>query len=201
MTAQNKKEEHKKVEQTLGVKDDSQVVLDNRGLYKIGEKWWVKIERINVRQMIAAWGVISQAFVNVQGMTLNWNDAGTWMTLFLTALPHFPGKFYQFIMTVCELQNVSNKTDKEFFGEERDLYAQYIRRNLTPEEIIDIIQVIHNQEKDRFGELVKKVRPLLEPMIKMWQAEQKKTQKEQAEQAMKDLKNLKDLGTGPKSST
>jgi len=201
MTAQNKKEEHKKVEETLGVKDDSQVVLDGRGFYKIGDQWWVKIARINVRQMISAWGVIAQAFVNVQGMKLDFDQAGTWITLFLTALPHFPGKFYQFIMTLCELQNVTEESDEVFFGKERDNFAKYIRRNLQTEEIIDIIQVTYDQEKDRFVELIKKARPLLEPMMKMWQAEQEKTQAEQAEKAMKDLKLMKDLATGPKSST
>jgi len=190
MTA--KEQKNKNMEKTLGVKDDGDVILDRRGLYKLGNRWWVKIARINVRQMIAGWGVISQAFINVQGMKLDWNSAGTWGMLFLTALPHFPGKFYQFIMMVCELQNTTDKKDADFYTEERDAYADYIRKNLTTEELLDIIQVVYDQEKDRFGDLVKKVRPLLEPMIKMWQAEQEKSQKEMAEKAMKDI-----IGKGP----
>ena len=193
MTA--KQENNKKMEATLGVKDDGDVILDRRGLYKLGDRWWVKIARINVRQMIAGWGVISQAFVNVQGLNLDWNNAGTWGMLFLTALPHFPGKFYQFIMMVCELQNTTDKKDADFYAEERDAYADYIRRNLKTEELLDIIQVVYDQEKDRFGDLVKKVRPLLEPMIKMWQAEQEQNQKNQMEKALKDLTTGKDPST------
>ena len=191
----NMEKEHKKAEETLGVKDDGQAVLDTRGLYKIGGKWWVKIARINVRQMIAAWGVISQAFINVQGLNLDWDNAGTWGMLFLTALPTVPGKFYQFLMSVCELQNTSDQDEVDFYKAERDNYANYIRRDLTPEEIIDIINVIYSQEKDRFSDLVKKVRPLLEPMIKLWQAEQKKNQEKQIEDLQKELR---DRGTGPK---
>jgi len=193
MTA--KEQKNKNMEKTLGVKDDGDVILDRRGLYKLGNRWWVKIARINVRQMIAGWGVISQAFINVQGMKLDWNSAGTWGMLFLTALPHFPGKFYQFIMMVCELQNTTDKKDADFYTEERDAYADYIRKNLTTEELLDIIQVVYDQEKDRFGDLVKKVRPLLEPMIKMWQAEQEKNQKEQMEKALKDLSTGKEPST------
>jgi len=191
----NMEKEHKKAEETLGVKDDGQAVLDTRGLYKIGGKWWVKIARINVRQMIAAWGVISQAFVNVQGLNLDWDNAGTWGMLFLTALPTVPGKFYQFLMSVCELQNTSDQDEVDFYKAERDNYANYIRRDLTPEEIIDIINVIYSQEKDRFSDLVKKVRPLLEPMIKLWQEEQKKSQEAAIDRLQKELK---DRGTGPK---
>jgi len=194
MTAKQEKN-NKKMEATLGVKDDGDVILDRRGLYKLGDRWWVKIARINVRQMIAGWGVISQAFVNVQGLNLDWNNAGTWGMLFLTALPHFPGKFYQFIMMVCELQNTTDKKDADFYAEERDAYADYIRRNLKTEELLDIIQVVYDQEKDRFGDLVKKVRPLLEPMIKMWQAEQEQNQKNQMEKALKDLTTGKDPST------
>jgi len=198
MTAKNTNnmnDQKKKVEETLGVKDDGQAVLDTRGLYKIGGKWWVKIARINVRQMIAAWGVISQAFVNVQGLNFDWENAGTWGMLFLTALPTVPGKFYQFLMSVCELQNTSDQSDVDFYKAERDNYASYIRRDLTPEEIIDIINIIYSQEKDRFSDLVKKVRPLLEPMIKLWQAEQKKSQEKAIDRLQEELK---DRGTGPK---
>jgi len=195
MTAQNKKEEHKKVEETLGAKDETQVLLDNRGLYKIGDKWFVKISRINVDQMISAWSVIQQAFVKTTDMNLDFTKAGTWTMLFLTALPYVPGKFYQFLMKICQLQNTTEATDKEFFKNERGTYAKYISRELKTEELIDIIQVVYDQEKDRFGELLKKVQPLLEPMMKMW----KKDQEDQKTEAKEKLENL--ISTGQKPST
>ena len=168
--------------------DDAQAILDYRGYYKVG-KWWVKIRRINVREMIAGWGVISQAFTQVQGLDFNWKEVGTWTMLFLVALPTVPGKFYQFLQQVMELQNTSDLKDKEFFEKETPKFSDYVRKELKSEELIDVIQVIYNQEKDRFGELARQVDFFIKPLMEMMKAEKKK----QAE----DLK----ANIGPKPST
>ena len=176
--------------------DDHQVIVDDRGFYKIGN-WWVKVRRINVREMIAAWGVISQAFVQVQGYEFDWKQSGTWIMLFLTALPTVPGKFFQFLMQVMELQNTSNGKDEEFFKKEYDKYAKYVRNDLKTEELVDVIKTIYNQEKDRFGELAKQINFFLQPLIDMMMAEKKK----QAEQVKENLKTINSEITGLKPST
>jgi len=179
-----------------GHKDDHQVILDDRGFYKVGN-WWVKIRRINVREMIAAWGVISQAFTQVQGYDFNWKEVGTWVMLFLVALPTVPGKFFQFLQQVMELQNTSHGTDEEFYKKENQKYTDYIRKDLKTEELIDVITIIYNQEKDRFSDLAKQVNFILQPLIDMMMAEKKK----QAEQVKDNLKNLTSEITGQKPST
>jgi len=186
MTAKNNKKQNKKMEQTLGAKtnDDYQVIIDDRGFYKVGN-WFVRIRRINVREMIAAWGVVSQAFQNVQSIQFDWSKASTWISLFLTALPYVPGKFYQFLQQVMELQNDSHQADKEFYGKETDKYNKYIRSELKTEELIDVITVMYNQEKDRFSELAKQADFILGPLIKSMQAEPPKNP-----EAEKILKNI-----------
>lgn len=185
MTAKNKNEgQDKQMDQTMGakIKEDNQVILDDRGFYKVGN-WFVKIRRINVREMIAAWGVISQAFVNVQGVNFDWSKSSTWIMLFLTALPYVPGKFYNFLQQVMELQNDSHLTDKDFFSKETEKYNNYIRKDLMTEELIGVITTIYNQEKDRFGELAKQADFLLGPLIEMMKAENPKPES----QTLKDI--------------
>lgn len=193
MTAKNNQKDNK--EMKPGTREDNQVILDDRGFYKVGN-WWARIRRINVREIIAGWGVISQAFTQVQGLDFNWKDVSTWVMLFLVALPTVPGKFYMFLQQVMELQNSSDLTDEEFFKKESQKYTDYIRKDLTTEELIDVINIIYNQEKERFSDLAKQVDFILQPLINMMMAEKKQQAADQAE------KLLKAAGiTGPKLST
>jgi len=195
MAAQKIKKDNRQMEATLGHKDDHQVIVDDRGFYKVGN-WWAKIRRINVREIIAGWGVISQAFTQVQGLDFNWKDVSTWVMLFLVALPTVPGKFYMFLQQVMELQNDSHLTDEEFYKKETPKYNDYIRKDLKSEELIDVINIIYNQEQERFSDLAKQVDFILKPLINMMMAEKKK----QADQVTKDL--LKAAGIpGQKPST
>lgn len=156
-----------------GHKDDHQVVIDDRGFYKVGN-WWVKVRRINVREMIAAWGVISQAFAQVQGLDFDWKEAQTWVMLFLVALPTAPGKFYNFLQQVMELQNASDLTDEKFYAQETEKYNNYVRKDLKTEELVDVINIVYNQEKERFSDLAKQVDFILKPLINMMMAEKQK---------------------------
>jgi len=165
------KEEVKEIKEVKEVKeeakpinDDYQVVLDDRGLYKVGGKWFVKIRRINVREMISAWGIISSVFGNIQTMGLNLRDPQAWVLMFLTALPVVPGKFYQFLAQVMELQ-YNESLPQEEIKKIRDEYNNYLRKDLKPEELTDVVLIMYNQEKERFGELVKKVNFVLKPLI------------------------------------
>ena len=180
MTEKDKK--NKKMESTLGHKDDRDVVLDNRGYYKVGN-WFVKIRRINVKEVISGWSVISQAFANMQDLNLNWKEGQTWIMLFLVAIPYVPGKFYQFLQQVMELQNTSHLTDGEFYKKENDKYSNYVRKDLKTEELIDVIKIVYNQEKDRFGELAKQVGFILKPLINMVMAEKEKKKKDLLKEA------------------
>ena len=154
-------------------KDDHKVILDDRGFYKVGN-WWIKVRRINVREMIAGWGVLSQAFTQVQGLDFNWRDVSTWIMLFLVALPTVPGKFYQFLQQVMELQNTSDKTEEEFFKKENQKYTDYIRKDLKSEELVDVIKIIYDQEKDRLSDLAKQIDFFIQPLVQMMAAEKKK---------------------------
>ena len=186
-------EENKKVEETLGpveppkveapeaedikkvVSDDYQVILDDRGLYKVGDKWWVKVRRINVQEMIMGWGIISQVFGNVDTMgMIDLKNPKTWMVLFVTAIPVVPGKFYQFMAQIMELQYDESLPQKEL-RKLRDEYNNYLRQDLKTEEILDVLGLIYKQEEKRIDELVKKVQSLFGPIIKMMM---EKTEKE-----------------------
>ena len=96
--------DNKKVKKQKLVNDDHQVVLDDRGFYKVGEEWFVKIRRINVREMISLWGIISSVFGNLTTLGVELNDPRSWLIMFMTALPVVPGKFYQFLAQIMELQ-------------------------------------------------------------------------------------------------
>ena len=176
MAAHNNESENKVNEDK--VIDDNQVILDNRGFLKVGN-WYVKIRRINVREMIAGWGVISQAFTQVKDLDLNWKTSEPWIMLFLVALPVAPGKFYQFLCQVMELQNNSHDLpDEEFFKKETAKYNDYIRKDLATEELIQAINIVYDQEKDRFGELAKQVDFLMKPLLNNLKADSKKIQPE-----------------------
>jgi len=179
--AEEIKEATKKV-----VSDDYQVILDDRGLYKIGDKWYIKIRRINVKEMIMGWGVISSTFGNIQTMGVDLKDPQAWILMFVTAIPVVPGKFYQFLAQIMELQYDESLPQKEL-KILRDEYNNYLRKNLKTEELLDVLSVIYKQEEKRIDELVKKAQGLFEPLIKMMQ---KKAEKE-AEAKKKILENLK----------
>ena len=137
-------------------KDDYQVVLDDRGQYLINEKYYVKIQRLNVRQVIAAWGVIQSVFNYIDKWGLALDKLSTWLILFVNALPLVPNRFYEFMFTIVELQG-----DVKYLIDNQGEFQSYIKSDLTMEELIDIITVIYNQEKDRTGELIKKVGPII----------------------------------------
>ena len=185
MTAKNIKEKEMKTEKQ---NDDYQVILDDRGYYKIKD-WYVKIRRINVREMIAGWGIISQAFTQVQPAGYDWQKAESWIMLFLVALPIVPGKFYNFLQTVMELQNTGELTDKQFYEAEDNKYNSYIRKDLKTEELIDVITIIYNQEKTRLGDLAKQVDFILKPLVKALLTEK--------EQQAKDLQEAQKNGKKP----
>ena len=148
------------------VSDDYQVILDDRGLYKVGDKWWVKVRRINVQEMIMGWGVISQVFGSVSTMGIDLKDPQAWILMFVTAIPVVPGKFYQFMAQIMELQYDETLPQKEI-RIIRDEYNNYLRSDLKTEEILDVLGVIYKQEEKRIDELIKKVQSLFGPMIKM----------------------------------
>lgn len=148
------------------INDDYQVILDNRGFYKVGKKWWIKVRRIKVKEMISAWGIISSVFGNVATMKLDFDKADTWVLLFTSAIPVVPGKFYQFLAQVMELQ-YDESLPQEELKILRNEYNDYLRKDLEVEELIDVVVTIFNQEKDRFGELVKKVKKMFKPLIKL----------------------------------
>ena len=165
-TVKNKTEEDKKKSvEVTSISDDYQVVLDDRGFYKVGGKWWIKIRRIKVKEMISAWGIISSIFGNPATLKLDFDKADTWVLLFTSAIPVVPGKFYSFLAQVMELQ-YDESLPQEELKKLRDEYNDYLRKDLDVEELIDVIVTIYNQEKDRFGELVKKVSKMFKPLIK-----------------------------------
>lgn len=156
---------NKKIEKQEPVNDDYQVVLDNRGFYKVGEQWFVKIRRINVREMISLWGIITSVFGNISNLDIDFNDPKSWVMMFMTALPIVPGKFYQFLAQVMELQ-FDESLERHKIKPMRDEYNIYLREELKTEELFDIANIIYEQEKDRFEELVKKAQGLFSPLIK-----------------------------------
>lgn len=163
IASDNKKNE--KIKKQDPVNDDYQVVLDDRGFYRVGEKWFVKIRRINVREMISLWGIISSIFPNLTSLGVDLNDPKSWLIMFMTALPIVPGKFYQFLAQVMELQ-FDETLPIEKTGKMRDEYNKYLREDLKTEELFDIVNTIYEQEKDRFEELIKKAQSLFSPLIK-----------------------------------
>jgi len=171
--AEVKEPEIKTEDAKKAVNDDYQVILDDRGLYKIGGKWWVKIRRINVQEMITGWGIISSVFGNVQSMGLNLKDPQAWMLMFVTALPVVPGKFYQFLAQIMELQYDEGIPQDEL-KVLRDEYNNYLRRSLEAEELLDVLAVVYKQEEKRIDSLVKKAQSLFGPVIKMMAEKQKK---------------------------
>ena len=158
------------------VADDYQVILDDRGQYKVGGKWLVKIRRINVQEMIMGWGIVSSVFGNVSTMGMDLKDPQTWMSLFVTAIPTVPGKFYAFLAQIMQLQYDESLPSKELRAL-RDKYNDYLRKDLKTEELINVLGVIYKQEEERIDDLVKKVQSLFGPMIKMMMEKQKKEQK------------------------
>ena len=187
-----KMEEEKKVEAVPEVKvevpeveevekpvaDDYQAILDDRGLYKVGDKWWVKVRRINVQEMIMGWGVIQHGFGNVVTSGADLKDYRTWIMMFASATTVVPGKFYQFLAQVMELQYDESLPQKEL-RELRDEYNKYLRSNLKVEELTDVLGLIYKQEEDRIDDLVKKVQSLFGPVVKMMMEKQKKEVKEE----------------------
>lgn len=165
-----KKEKSKKQKP---INDDYQIVLDDRGFYKVGEEWFVKIRRINVREMISLWGIISSVFGNLTSLGVELNDPRSWLVMFMTALPIVPGKFYQFLAQIMELQ-FDETLQTLAIKKTRDEYNKYLREDLKAEELFDIANIIYEQEKDRFGELVKKAQSLFSPLIKILTDKQKK---------------------------
>jgi len=165
--------DNKKIKKQKSVNDDYQVVLDDRGFYKVGEEWFVKIRRINVREMISLWGIISSVFGNLTTLGVELNDPRSWLIMFMTALPVVPGKFYQFLAQIMELQ-YDESLQPPAIKKIRDEYNKYLREDLKAEELFDIANIIYEQEKDRFGELVKKAQSLFSPLIKTLSDKQKK---------------------------
>lgn len=155
------------------VDDDYQVILDDRGLYKVNKKWFVKIRRINVKEMIQIWGIISSTFGNLSSLGVELNDPRSWLIMFVTALPIVPGKFYQFLAQVMELQ-FDETLPMAKIKTMRDEYNDYLRADLKTEELFDVISIIYKQEKERFEDLIKKALGLFKPMIEMLVARSKK---------------------------
>ena len=158
------------------VADDYQAILDDRGQYKVGDKWWVKIRRINVQEMIMGWGVVSSVFGNVSTMGMDLKDPQSWMSLFVTAIPVVPGKFYAFLAQIMELQYDESLPQKEL-RKLRDEYNDYLRKDLKTEELLEVLGLVYKQEEERIDDLVKKVQSLFGPVVKMMMEKQKKEQK------------------------
>ncbi len=157
------------------VSDDYEVILDNRGMYKIG-KWWIKVRRINVQEMIMGWGVVSSVFGNIEKIGLDLKDFQAWAMLFVTAIPVVPGKFYQFLAQIMELQYDESLPQAEL-KVLRDEYNVYLRRNLKTEELLDVFGLIYKQEEKRIDDLAKKVQSLFGPIIKMMMKKAKEEKK------------------------
>jgi len=158
------------------VADDYQVILDDRGQYKVGDKWMVKVRRINVQEMIMGWGVVSSVFGNVSTMGMDLKDPQSWMSLFVTAIPVVPGKFYAFLAQIMELQYDESLPQKEL-RKLRDEYNDYLRKDLKTEELLEVLGLVYKQEEERIDDLVKKVQSLFGPVVKMMMEKQKKEQK------------------------
>ena len=165
----NKKEKEEKVKEEVLqdiVNDDYQVILDDRGLYKVGSKWFVKVRRINVKEMISLWGIISSTFGNLSTLGVELNDPKSWLIMFVTAIPIVPGKFYQFLAQVMELQ-YDETLPMAKIRKIRDEYNDYLRNDLESEELFDVISIIYKQEEKRLEELIKKAVSLFKPMIEL----------------------------------
>jgi len=158
------------------VADDYQVILDDRGQYKVGDKWMVKVRRINVQEMIMGWGVVSSVFGNVSTMGMDLKDPQSWMSLFVTAIPVVPGKFYAFLAQIMELQYDESLPQKEL-RKLRDEYNDYLRKDLKTEELLEVLGLVYKQEEERIDDLVKKVQSLFGPVVKMMMEKQKEEQK------------------------
>ena len=160
------------------VDNDYQVILDDRGQYKVGGKWLVKIRRINVQEMIMGWGVVSSVFGHVSTMGMDLKDPKSWMSLFVTAIPVVPGKFYAFLAQIMQLQYDKNMPQKEL-RILRDEYNDYLRKDLKKEELLDILGAIYKQEEPGIDDFVKNVQSLFGPIIKMMIEKQKKEEKQE----------------------
>ena len=158
------------------VSDDYQAILDDRGQYKVGDKWMVKVRRINVQEMIMGWGVVSSVFGNVSTMGMDLKDPQSWMSLFVTAIPVVPGKFYAFLAQIMELQYDESLPQKEL-RKLRDKYNDYLRKDLKTEELLEVLGLVYKQEEERIDDLVKKVQSLFGPVVKMMMEKQKEEQK------------------------
>ena len=158
------------------VSDDYQAILDDRGQYKVGDKWMVKVRRINVQEMIMGWGVVSSVFGNVSTMGMDLKDPQSWMSLFVTAIPVVPGKFYAFLAQIMELQYDESLPQKEL-RKLRDEYNDYLRKDLKTEELLEVLGLVYKQEEERIDDLVKKVQSLFGPVVKMMMEKQKEEQK------------------------
>lgn len=162
----NDNKKKKEAKKPKPIDDDYQVILDSRGFYKVGEEWFVKIRRINVREMISLWSIVSSIFPNLTSLGVELNDPRSWLIMFMTALPLVPGKFYQFLAQVMELQ-FDESLDLVETKKIRDGYNKYLREDLKPEELMDVLNIIYQQEKDRLEELVKKAQSLFSPLMEM----------------------------------
>lgn len=181
-------EEEVKAKAQKIVNDDYQVILDDRGLYKVGDKWGIKIRRINVQEMIRGWAVISSVFGNVATMPgIDLNDPQAWIMMFITATTVVPGKFYMFLAQIMELQYDEGLPQKEL-KKLRDEYNNYLRFDLKTEELMDVLGIIYKQEEKRIDELVKKAQSLFAPFIAMMKKRAEKEKMEAAKKAMETLK-------------
>ena len=147
------------------INDDYQVILDDRGMYGMNDgEFFVKINRIEVRQMMSGWNAIATIFPSIASMGLDFKNPSTWFLLFSTSFSKVPGHFYQFLLTVIDLQYQSiTELDQKI---EARKFADYVAKKLKIEELVDIINVIYGQEKGRFEELIKKVETLFGPLMK-----------------------------------
>ena len=122
------------------------------------------------------WGVISSVFGNVEKMGLDLKDFQSWAFLFVTSIPVVPGKFYQFLAQIMELQYDESLPQPEL-KVLRDEYNNYLRRNLKTEELLDVLGLIYKQEEKRIDDLAKKVQSLFGPIIKMMTKKAKEEKK------------------------
>jgi hypothetical protein len=162
---------NKKMEETLGIKDklvndDYQVVTDDRGYYKLGDKWLVKVRRLKLKEVISGWNVIFPVFGGKEMKDADLENPLSWLQLFALAATVQPGPFYNFLIMILEPQYQFTPDDGNKFKKEVDEFHNFVRRNLEVEELRDIIYILFKQEENRFKELIDTVKKMFAPMLK-----------------------------------
>lgn len=165
-------------EEKSELKEDAQVILDDRGYYSMNDgKWLIKVRRLTLREVMSGWNVIYPVFGGRELKGVDLNEPDSWLQMFAIAASTNPGVFYNFLILLLEPLYKSHPHDKQNYKQEVEEFHEYVRRRLMPEEMRDIIYICFKQEEKRFMELVNSVKKMFAPQIKLMMGQTKEENK------------------------